>query len=193
MPLWLYFGGWLADVLVLSIALVLFEISLEKNQGWASGLSRDGLGKRLLQGSSIARLLEKPYITVYHLLMFGVIVPLILAGQCWIIRAFWVSRTAGMRDAAWLAVWQVGAVSFVPLFSSIAAWLAISTTEDFLWFALNWHYPTSRQDLLSGNIWWHTRWVAFGKIKLPRCYISALILAGVFLWVSTHIAAKAIP
>jgi hypothetical protein len=186
MPLWSYFGGWLADVLALSFALALFEISLEKDQGWASGLSREGLGKPLLQGSPLARLFEKPYITVYHLLMFGVIVPLILAGQCWIIRACWVSRTGAIRDLGLLTVWQVGPVNFVPLLSSIAAWLAISTTEDFLWFALNWHYPTSRQDLLAGNIWWHTRWIAIGKIKLPRCYISALILAGFFFWVSSR-------
>jgi len=186
MPHLSYFGGWLADVLVLSVALALFEISLEKDQGWASGLSREGLGKQLWQGSAFARLLEKPYITVYHLLVFGVIVPLILAGQCWIVRAFWVNRTADMRDAGLLTVWQVGSVNFVPLFSSIAAWLAISTIEDFLWFALNWHYLTSMQDLFSGNIWWHTRWIAFGKIKLPRFYASALILAGIFLCVSSR-------
>ncbi len=183
-----YFAWWLLDVLVLSIFIAVFEIFFEKDNGWASGLSQHGLGKRLWQGTTFVRLFEKPYITVYHLTMFGAIVPLILVGQYWIVRVFLVSHAFAMHDIGILTIWQVGSVRFMPLFSIIAAWLAISTIEDFMWFALNWYYPTSLQDLFSGRIWWHTRWIALGKIKVPRFYISTLVIAAVFLYASTHIA-----
>jgi hypothetical protein len=84
-------------------------------------------------------------------------------------------------------MWHAGSIWFVPLLSSIAAWLAICTVEDFLWFALNWYYPTSLHDLLSGKIWWHTRWVEIGRIKLPRCYVSALLLSCAFLAADTYV------
>jgi hypothetical protein len=191
MPPFSYYGLWLLNVALVSCAIALFEIVLEKDHGWASGLAQSGLARPLWQGSSLARLLEKPYVTVYHLLLFGAVVPLILAGQCWIIRALWITRAAGVRDAGILTVWRMGSVRFVPLLSGIAAWLAIFALEDFLWFALNWHYPSSMYDLLSGRIWWHTRWITLGRIKLPRFYLPTLLLACIFLYGSVRPAANA--
>ena len=60
-------------------------------------------------------------------------------------------------------------------------------TEDFLWFALNWYYPESLQDLLAGDIWWHTQWVQMGHIKLPRFYIFTPVLVCIFLTASAYI------
>src|ERR1700726_3250961 len=147
----LYLCCWLIDVFIFSAALALFEIVLERDEGWASGLSQNRLGRRLWQGSLFVHLLEKPYLTAYHLLMFDVVVPLILTAQCALIRLLWVSRTSIVRNSGILMIWQVGSADFSPLFACIAAWLAICTIEDFLWFALNWYYPESLRDLLSGN------------------------------------------
>jgi hypothetical protein len=136
----------------------LFEKALEKRKGWASGLNPDGLGRQLWRGSFLACLVEKPYITVYHLLMFGGVLPAILFIQCSLVRLLSVGDNFTVRYQI-LAIWHVGSVHFVPLYSCLAAWLAIGTTEDVLWFALNWYYPKSLEDLVSGNIWWHTRWI----------------------------------
>jgi hypothetical protein len=112
------------------------EIILEKKQGWASGLSQNGIGKRLFRGKLFVRLIEKPYITVYHLLMVGGVIPLTLGIECSIIRRLWVDRSFMVCHSALLTVWQAGSVRFLPLFSCIAAWLTICATEDFLWFGL---------------------------------------------------------
>jgi hypothetical protein len=70
--------------------------------------------------------------------------------------------------------------------------LAICVFEDFLWFALNWYYPSSLTDLFAGDIWWHTRWVPVGpSVKLPRFYISVGAIALCFLAIS--VALSAIP
>jgi hypothetical protein len=180
----LYLCSWSVDVVILSAVVALFEIGLERDEGWASGLSQNRLGRRLWQGSLFVHLLEKPYLTAYHFLMFGGVVPLILATQCALIRHVWVGRTFIVRNSGILMVWQVGSAMFSPLFASVAAWLAICTIEDFLWFALNWYYPKSLQDLLSGNIWWHTQWVQLGQVKVPRFYIFTPALACVVLTVS---------
>jgi hypothetical protein len=184
----LYLACWLADVVALSSALALFEIVLERGQGWASGLSQRGLGKRLWEGSLFVRLLEKPYITVYHLLIFGLVVPLILLIECWVIRLWWARSPLPARGVPVLSVWAVGSVRFSPLLSAAAAWLAVSTLEDFLWFAFNWHYPGGLRRLLSGEVWWHTRWVSFRGAKLPRFYVTVPLIALALLWASTYLA-----
>lgn len=181
-----YLGLWSLNVLLVSSAIALFEINLEKDHGWASGLAQSGLGRRLWKDSVLARMIEKPYVTVYHLVLFGVIVPLILIGQYSIFRDLWITSRSEVIDGGVLTAWQVGSLHFTPLLSGIAAWFAITTVEDFLWFALNWHYPSSLADLLAGRIWWHTRWVTIGKIKLPRFYVGTVVLSGVFLCGSIH-------
>lgn len=172
---------WLADVFTISVTVALFEIVLEKDQGWASGLSASGLGRKLWQGSIFVRCLEKPYLTIYHLLMFGLVLPLILAAQCWVLYLLWSNQGVTIFHRSILTIWRVGHVVFAPYLFCIAAWLAICLIEDFLWFAFNWHYPASLHDLLSGNIWWHTRWVRVGTRVLPRFYLLTLVLTSVIL------------
>jgi hypothetical protein len=184
---WLYLVCWLTCVLVLSAVIALFEVVLEKNQGWASGFERRWMGRQLFHHGILLALIEKPYITVYHLLMFGGIVPLILAAECLLIRFFWVSHIFAIRGSVLLTVWQVGSVRFLPWFSGIAAWLAICVIEDFLWFVFNWYYPASLHDLLSGNIWWHTRWVQVGRLKVPRFYLSTMLLVCALWSLSVYI------
>jgi hypothetical protein len=76
---------------------------------------------------------------------------------------------------------RVGGVGLIPLLFLTAAWFSILVVEDALWFLLNWYYPKSMEDLLSGNIWWHTRWLTLGSIKLPRFYVTTPIVAVAFL------------
>lgn len=166
---------WGTDVTILSALLALVEIVIEKDRGWASALSDRGWGRKLLEGSALARWIDKPYITSYHLLVFGALLPLALWAQYqagWF-AAFGLPRTHPVADGLFL----------------VSAFLAVCILEDFLWFALNWYYPRSLADLLAGEIWWHTGWVALaGSVKLPRVYLSvggiALCLLGASLVLS---------
>jgi hypothetical protein len=66
---WLYLVEWLVEVILISTALALWEVVLEKNEGWASALNERGWGKRVLAGSLLARIFEKRYFTLYPLFM----------------------------------------------------------------------------------------------------------------------------
>jgi hypothetical protein len=169
---------WAADVTVLSGILALIEIVIERDRGWASALEERGWGKKLLAGTAVVRWIDKPYVTAYHLLVFGALLPVVLWSQ------YRMGLLEGLGSAS-RAHHQLADGLF--LFS---AFLAICVFEDFLWFALNWYYSGSLTDLLAGDIWWHTGWIALGSsVKLPRFYLSvggialgllaiSLILAG---------------
>jgi len=152
---------WAADVTILSAILAVIEIVIEKDQGWASALNERGWGKKLLAGMTVLRWIDKPYVTAYHLLVFGALLPIVLWTQ------YRIGIFAGFGSASHTSH-VVADVLF--LFS---AFLAICVLEDFFWFALNWYYPSSLTDLLAGDIWWHTGWISLGpSVKLPRFYIS---------------------
>lgn len=169
------FAFWTVDVTLLSSALAVFEIVLERDRGWASALDERGWGRKLLAGNPLVRLIaDKPYVTSYHLLVFGTILPIVL----------WTQYQIGVSLGFGAALGSGHAIAdSMFLFSAL---LAICVFEDFLWFALNWYYPRSLSDLLTGNIWWHTEWIPLGRsVKLPRFYISVgsaalLVLAASF-------------
>jgi hypothetical protein len=165
---------WAADVTLLSGILALIEIVIERDRGWASALDERGWGKRLLAGTPVVRWIDKPYITAYHLLVFGALLPMVLWSQ------YQFGVLAGLGFVA-----RAGH-PFADVLFFFSAFLAICVFEDFLWFALNWYYSGSLTDLLAGEIWWHTGWVPLGaSVKLPRFYLSvggiALGLLGVSL------------
>jgi len=177
MQLWTVLLAWCLNVLLLSLALALSEIFLEKEKGWASGANPKVAGRKLFRGSVLSDLCEKPYLTAYHLFVFGMIVPLILAGELWLVGAAAIEHPSLANHL----VMKIGGVAFVPILFLIAAWFCIFVVEDLLWFLLNWHYPRSMRDLLSGKIWWHTRWLTLGAIKLPRFYLTTALIAAAFL------------
>lgn len=165
-------GFWLTDVMLLSTILALVEIVIEKDRGWASAFSGLGLGKKFFAGTPFTRLIDKPYVTSYHLLVFGALLPLVLGIQyrAGVLAGFPFSSRTGHTIA--------------DLLFFCSAFLAICILEDFLWFVLNWYYPSSLADLLAGKIWWHTNWISLGpSLKLPRVYLSvgaiALCLLGI--------------
>jgi hypothetical protein len=166
---------WTVDVTLLSSVLAVFEIVLERDRGWASALDERGWGKKLLAGNPLVRwVADKPYVTSYHLLVFGMLLPIVLWTQYQI--GVHLGFGSALRSGHFIA-------DLLFLFSAL---LAICVLEDFLWFALNWYYPRSLADLLAGDIWWHTDWIPFGRsMKLPRFYISVgsialLVLAASF-------------
>lgn len=163
-------GFWVTDVAVFSTILALIEIVIEKDQGWASSLNEVGLGKKLLAGTAAVRWIDKPYITRYHLLVFGALLPIALGTEFRMGIGGWFGLRSGTA---------------ADLLFLVSEFLAICVFEDFLWFALNWHYPGSLADLFAGDIWWHTRWVSMGEsVKLPRFYLSVGAIAVGLLAVS---------
>ena len=162
--MWQLFGRvafWVADVTLLSVILALIEIVIEKDRGWASALNDRGWGKKLLAGTPLVRWIDKPFVTSYHLLVFGALLPIVL----------WIQYRIGLLVAFSSASRTNHPIADILFLFS--AFLAICVLEDFLWFALNWYYPSSLTDLLAGDIWWHTDWIPLGpSVKLPRFYIS---------------------
>jgi len=179
MQTWIAVLMWMADVVVISLGLAVFEILIEQQHGWGGRLNPSGWGRRLFAGTFIAEICEKSYLTVYHVFMFAFVVPGILYAQVWMFTYLGFSRPAyGYLSAAS----RSGLFLFL-----VSVWFSILVVEDALWFALNWYYPKSWEDLLQGRIWWHTRWITIGNIKLPRFYLTTPVVAVAFLILSLHV------
>jgi hypothetical protein len=184
MQVWIVLLAWFLNVLVLSLLLAIFEILIERQNGWASKANPKGWGRKLFSGSLLSRVCEKHYLTVYHVFVFAVVIPLMLWGELWLVESFDIGHPVFGRlfvSSQANLVMRVGGVALIPLLFLLAAWFFILVVEDALWFLLNWYYPKSMEDLLSGNIWWHTRWLTLGSIKLPRFYVTTPLVAAVFL------------
>jgi hypothetical protein len=182
--------AWFINVLIFSFVLSIVEILLEREKGWASGLNPNGWGKKLLNGGIIARLCEKPYITTYHVFVFMVVMPAFFLAEYSLLRLGIVSRViSSMPDPSKsYFLMTIGNTKLNPLWFLIAVWFSFLAVEDFFWFTFNWYYPRSLEDLLTGNIWWHTRWVNFGSVKLPRFYLSVHLLSAFSLFASLYLS-----
>src|SRR6266853_5679734 len=117
MQSWIVVLAWCLNVLILSLALALFEILLKKESGGASACNPKGAGRKLFGGSIVSKICEKPYLTAYHLFVFLLILPLILGGELLLVEtlgighpAFFNSLFAGSAHL----VMQVGGVTFIP-------------------------------------------------------------------------------
>jgi hypothetical protein len=181
--------AWLLNILVLSLVLAVFEVVLEKKNGWGSGLNSLVWGRRMFEGTMISRICEKPYFTVYHVFMFLLVVPTALTAEYAATRLLGICQAAhsaffGASSAC--VVTTAGGQRVVPVLFAASTWLALIAVEDFLWFGLNWFYPGSMRALLSGEIWWHQRWVSFGPVKLPRFYLSSVVGSVVLLFASFY-------
>jgi hypothetical protein len=180
---WVVVLGWCVNVLVLSLILAVFEILIERENGWASAANPNGWGRRLFSGSIISRICEKHYLTVYHVVMFALVVPCILVGELLLLPSAAAGHHLFPAPKSYL-VMLIGPVRVMPILFLGAAWFLILAVEDVLWFVLNWYYPSSMDDLLSGKIWWHTRWVTVGPINLPRFYLTTPLMAFALLTAS---------
>jgi len=164
-----------------------FEILLEKEKGWGTALDPSGWGRRVFEGGFLAQVCEKPYLTVYHIVIFGLIVPAILFSEFLIVRSLPISHAvATAAQVALTRGWiiEIGNVRLIPMLFLGAVWFSVLAVEDGLWFIMNWYYPGSARDLFSGKVWWHTRWLSFGEFEIPRFYVSANLLAASLLLAS---------
>lgn len=143
-------------ILFISLPTALFEIFIEKEQGWGSGWSKDmwyaqnfSKGKRLFKYLHVAPPLN------YHIIFFGVFFPLVA-----ILEFLFLTKN-------------------IPLILSCFAGTIFF--EGFFWFLLNWYFPNSFSELLKGpkgKVWWQTKWVKISKdTYIPSTYIIELSLS----------------
>lgn len=189
---------YLVNLIPISLALAIFEIWLEgfkkgpwgrtefDHPFWGKKITGKGMFLRFL----IGKVLEKTYITPYHVIMFVLLIPLVtivnygilwyLSDQTWSIHALLVMPIAGTKIIA-------------PIFI-LAIWLGNMILEDFLWFTLQtltgWRERQALPWLLAGNFPWHTKWWGFWGIKLPRFYITTPPIIATILLLQYWIALK---
>jgi hypothetical protein len=144
------------NLIVLCFAIAIFEVWVEKDQGWAQGMS-PFWKKPYFGGTIIAKIGDKDFFTRYHVIAFVIVVPAFLIGEHYWFRF------------PWLIV--------------VATWIGITVIEDFLWFLINPYFPAWTELLKGphGKIWWHRSWTKFGSIYLPRYYFPSLGLMVVLL------------
>jgi hypothetical protein len=190
MHIWSAVFLWITDITALSLVLAIFEILIEHQYGWGGRLNPSGWGRKLFAETIVSEVCEKSYLTVYHVFTFAVVLPSLLFVQ------LLAAVHTGMLHPAYGSLFgafhggllmEIGDVPFLPFLFLASIWFAILVVEDALWFALNWYYPRSWQDLLQGKIWWHTRWVSLGNIKLPRFYVTTPVVAVVLLALSLSV------
>jgi hypothetical protein len=154
---------YLWNVLAIAFPLALFEIWLERfKSGWDGEFTSRFWGKKIRIGF-LNKVFEKAYITPYHFIMFGAIIPALM-----VVQYAWLVHLAG-RNSLVMEFWDL---KIVPLIFLPAVWLGNAVLEDFLWFALNWHFPDALRKLFRGEFKWHTKWVVVGKGMVPRFYLT---------------------
>ncbi len=162
---------YVANVLLFAIPLAAFEVWLEKfKSGWDGEFVDPFWGKKV-NIRLIDKVFEKTYVTPYHIIMFGVIMPGItvlewlglhwLTGQGWIMLSF-------------------GGITIIPPIFLSAVWIGNAVVEDFLWFAFNswfgFRFPDALAKLFMGEFKWHTKWARLSpSVMLPRFYLTAPI------------------
>ena len=177
------------NLLPISYLLAEFEIYLEgfKKGEWSKTefdhkfWGRKIMGRNKLSRFIIGWVLEKTYITPYHIVMFGGIIPLVT-----IINYLVLWLTSGQVPTlyGWLFMTVAGTKIFAPLFV-VAVWIGNLVLEDFLWFALQsltgWREPHALSKLLHGEFAWHTKWWGFKGLMLPRFYFTTPLLVTLIL------------
>jgi hypothetical protein len=172
----------LGNLLFFAIPLALFEIWLENfKSGWDGEFIHPFWGKKIYWGWML-KVFQKRYVTPYHLIMFGVIIPLITLTEYLMLHFLDGSR--------WIVV-SFGKVTIIPPLFILALWLGNMVVEDFLWFALNtwfhFRFPDALHKLFKGEFKWHTQWVNIThNVMLPRFYLTTPI------WIAILLAAEEI-
>lgn len=147
------------NVLVVAVPLAIFEIWLGRfKDGWGGEFRHPFWGYKITW-RPLCLVMQKTYVTPYHLLMFGLVIPAALGIECWVLR----------HQIVW------------PVFF-LALWIGVAILEDFLWFALNWHYPGALRRLVREGLSWHTKWVQLSKnVKVPSFYVTSPFWIAVLL------------
>ena len=154
----------LLNVFAISIPVALFEIWMEKDKGWGSGLPKDKwygaiIGKENLFMRNLARIIGVPYFFGYAVFMYFLLIPVVLVLEYF----FYIPQ-----------------ILFL-----FAVYIAILAVEDFSWFALNPYFPSLRELLKGpqGSIWWHKRWIRIAPLRyLPFSYFFSALCVSVLLF-----------
>ncbi len=149
------------NILLFSLPLALFEINLEKDQGWGGGFPRDKwYGKSSLKGTKIDKLLTK--VTRFESpLNYHLLIMLLF------LSVFVLEYVYGPRN-----IWLI-----------LSAFFGVNFFADLFWFSFNWHFDSFRQLLKGpqGSISWHKNWLKIGrKSYLPSNYFIWLGLSIIF-------------
>lgn len=166
MNIYLFF---IINVLIIAWPVALLEIIIEKDKGWGAGHPKDkwygkiiGLNNPIVK--AICRILNVPYVFGYGLAMYGVVIPVILVAEYFLL--------------------------IQNIYLLLAVFVAICFIEDFSWFVFNWHFDSLNQLLKgpNGSIWWHLKWVKISKnMYLPKSYLGGSILTVVFLLLERYL------
>lgn len=149
------------NVLLFALPLALFEINLEKSQGWGGGFPKDRwYGKSFLKGTVFGKILTK-LTKLESPLNYHVIIMLLFV-------VVFVSEYLYGTKNIWLL---------------LSCFFGVNFFADLAWFSFNWHFDSMKQLLKgkNGSITWHKDWVKVGKNSyLPTVYPLWLGLSIVF-------------
>jgi len=167
------------NVMSIAFPLAILEIWLEqfKVGKWGATEFQHPFWGKKIQIGLLDRITEKSYVTPYHLMMFGAIIPAVTILN---FLLFW-----HLSGHSWL-VMDVGGAKIVPIIFLPTVWLGNMVTEDFLWFAIQsvtgWREPKALERLLAGDFVWHTEFVELSRsIMLPRFYIVIPLWVAILL------------
>ncbi len=155
---------YLLNILLFALPLALFEINLEKSQGWGGGFPKDKwYGKSSLKNTRLAQSLMK--ITKLEIpLNYHLVIMLLF-----------------------LVVFVAELIITKNIFLVLSCFFGVNFFADLSWFALNWHFDSMKQLLKGphGSISWHKSWFKISKRSyLPTTYPIWLSLSIVFFTLS---------
>ena len=160
-----YYYFYALNILLFALPLALFEINLEKSQGWGGGFPKDKwYGKASIKGTGFGNLLTK--LTKlesplnYHLIIMALFATVFLAEYIFGSKNIWLL---------------------------LSCFFGVNFFADLFWFSFNWHFDSMRQLLKgkSGSISWHKDWFKIGKDKyLPTVYPLWLGLSIIFFLIA---------
>lgn len=155
------------NILLFALPLALFEINLEKDQGWGGGFPKDKwYGKSFIKGTKLGKILSK--ITEfesplnYHLVIMTLFVVVFVSEYIY-----------GSHN----------------IFLLLSCFFGVNFFADLFWFSFNWHFDSMKQLLKGpkGSIAWHKSWTKISRdLYIPSKYplwfgasIVFFILAGI--------------
>ncbi|MCX6797664.1 MAG: hypothetical protein NTX66_00365 [Candidatus Falkowbacteria bacterium] len=152
------------NILLFALPLALFEINLEKANGWGGAFPRDKwYGKSFIKDTKFAKILSK--ITRFEApLNYHVVI-------MFLFLIVFLSELYGTKN-----IWLV-----------LSCFFGVNFFADVFWFSFNWHFDSLTQLLKgpNGSITWHKGWT---KIKeeayVPTSYIWWLGLSIIFFFMA---------
>ena len=152
------------NILLFSLPLSLFEINLEKKNGWGGAFPKDRwYGKSFLKGTKIGAALTK-ITRLESPLNYHVLIMILFA-------TVFISELLIGKN-----IWLV-----------LACFFGVNFFADFFWFAFNWNFDSFKQLLKgpNGSITWHKGWLKIAKESyLPTVYPIWLGLSIIFFFLS---------